>query len=132
LYLFIISGRKEKLALNKKLALVCDNNDNGEQWIEYPAHLYLVNSSRTFYVRVRANELAEGKCYFTQIKAYDMDDPKKSCLFKIPITVVKPYTFDSSKQSMHDYQCEFKNVSFKQGQIYRHFLRAPIGATHAG
>lgn len=116
--------------MNKKIGLVCDNNDNGNSWIEYPPHLYIYNSSRQFYVRIRANELEEGKCYYTQIKAYDLEDAKMTCLFKIPITVVKPFTFD--KKVNNDYQIDFKNVAFKQGQIYRHFFRAPIGATHAG
>ena len=54
--------------------------------------MFIYNGSKQFTVRIHANELAEGKCYFTQIKAYDLDDPKISCLFKIPITVVKPFT----------------------------------------
>lgn len=60
--------------------------------VECPSHLFIYNSSKQFSVRIHPNELAEGKVYFTQIKAYDLDDPKMSCLFKIPITVVKPFT----------------------------------------
>jgi tripeptidyl-peptidase II len=77
--------------LNKKLALVCDAD-----WIEHPAHLYLVNSSRQVHVRVHADKLEEGGAYFTTIKAYDIEDPARACLFKIPITVIKPLTYDST------------------------------------
>lgn len=77
--------------MNRKIALVIDDNDNGKQWVECPAHIYIVNSLKNIYVRIRANELEEGRCYFTQIKGYDVDDPKKTCLFKIPITIIKPY-----------------------------------------
>ena len=98
-------------------------------WVECPAHIYVVNCPKNIYVKVRANELDEGRVYFTQIKGYDIEDPKRTCLFKLPVTVVKPFVFDP--KSSGDYQKEFRAVSFKQGQIYRHFFRAPHGATHA-
>ena len=122
------------MALNRKIALVVDSNDNGKNWIECPPHIYMVNSAKNIHVRVRANELEEGRCSFTQICGYDIDDPKKTCLFRIPVTVVKPFLFDASPKSSsknNDYTKEFKGVQFKQGQIYRHFFRAPHGATHA-
>ena len=37
----------------------------------------MVNSAWQFYVRIRAKDLAEGRHYFAQIKAYDLDDPLK-------------------------------------------------------
>lgn len=125
----LLKDQKEKLALNRKIALVVDDDDNGKSWVECPAHIYVVNSAKNIYVKVRANELEEGRVYFTQIRGYDIEDPKRTCLFKIPITVVKPFLFDS--KANNDYQKEFKSVPFKQGQIYRHFFRAPHGATHA-
>lgn len=126
----LLSLQKEKISLNRKLALVIENNDNATQWIECPSHLYLVNSSRQFFIRIRANELEEGRFYYTLIKAYDMEDPKKPCLFRVPITVVKPFVFNSAKKLANDFELEFKNVAFKQGQINRHFIRVPFGATH--
>lgn len=30
-----------------------------------------------------------------------------------------------------EYQVEYKDLVFKQGQIHRNFIRAPLGATHA-
>ena len=44
--------------------------------------------------------------------------------------ILSYFSFDKKNNS--NGQVEFKNVSFKQGQIYRHFIRAPVGATHAG
>ena len=125
----LLNKQKERISLNRKLAIVCD--DTSVSWLEYPSHLYVVNGSRSFFVRIRAGELDEGKCYFTQLKAFDLEDPKRDCLFKIPITVVKPIVFDNAKSLATNYELEFKNVSFRQGQIYRHFVRAPHGATHA-
>lgn len=90
----LFDAQKEKISLNKKLALVCDNNDNGNEWIEYPPYLFVYNSPRQFYIRIKANELEDGKSYYTQLKAYDLEDPKMTCLFRIPITVVKPFTYD--------------------------------------
>jgi hypothetical protein len=43
------------------------------------------------------------------------------------------YVYDRfDKKNSSSYELDFKNVSFRQGQIYRHFIRAPFGATHAG
>lgn len=71
--------------------MAIENGESIKNCIEYPEHLYLVNSSRQFHIRIRANELEEGKHYFTQLKAFDLEDPKRPCLFKIPITIVKPF-----------------------------------------
>ena len=122
----LLSRQKEKISLNRQLALVCD--DPSVTWLEIPSHLYIVNGSRSFFVRIRAGELEEGQCHFAQIKAYDLEDPKRACLFKMPITIVKPIVFGNRKNS---FELEFKNVGFRQGQIWRHFVRAPHGATHA-
>jgi hypothetical protein len=131
----LLRHQKEKISLNRRLALVCEDPSVTSTWLELPSHLYLVNGSRSFFVRIRAGELDEGKCYFTQIKAFDLDDPKRACLFKIPITIVKPFVFvdaaSTKANSKSNFELEFKNVSFRQGQIYRHFVRAPHGATHA-
>lgn len=70
-----------------RLALTCD-----EHWIEVPKHIYMVNSSKQFVARIRVDDLDEGKVYYTQIKAYDVENPNKSCIFKIPITIIKPLT----------------------------------------
>jgi hypothetical protein len=70
---------------------VVENHDNASQWVECPPYLYVVNGPRQFHIRINPKQLQEGRVYFTLVKAYDLDDPKKSCLFKIPITVVKAH-----------------------------------------
>jgi hypothetical protein len=67
-----------------------DNNESLKNCIEHPDHLYLVNSTRQFHIRIKPNELEEGRHYFTQLKAFDLEDPKRACVFKIPINIVKP------------------------------------------
>lgn len=116
-------SQQDRIALNMRLALVCS-----ETWIECPSHLYMVNSQRSFFIRIHADQLQENNVYFTQIKAINLDSDSKTCVFKIPITIVKPYCFESKKD--HNFEIQFKNVLFKQGQINRHFIRIPHGATH--
>ncbi|CAF0707859.1 unnamed protein product [Brachionus calyciflorus] len=126
----LLNVQKDRISLSRKLVLSLENGESLKSFIDYPEHLYLVNSTRQFHIRIRANELEEGRHYFAQLKAFDLEDPKRACLFRIPITIVKPFVFDG-KKSLNDYEIEFKNASFKQGQIYRHFIRAPLTATHA-
>ena len=121
----LLNMQKEKMSLKRKLALAVADSVS---WLECPSHLYIVNGSRNFFIRIRAGELDEGKHYFTQINAYDLEDPNRACLFKIPITVVKPHLFDTKNSN---YELEFNNVPFRQDQIYRHFERGPLDATHA-
>ena len=52
-----------------KLALVCDDN-----WVECPKHIYLVNNSKQFPIRLNFADLSEGKFHYTQIKAYDVEN----------------------------------------------------------
>lgn len=129
----LLNTQKDKISLNRKLALVCDNNDNATQWVEFPPHLYIVNSQKQFFIRIKAKELEDGRHYSTFVKAYDIDNPNMGCIFKIPINVIKPTLFDetSNKKLKNDFELEFKNVQFKQGKVYRHFIRPPFGATHA-
>lgn len=84
-------GQKEKISLNRRLALIWENEEGVRNWLECPNYFYLVNSSRQFPIRIRANELEDGRVYFTHVKAIDLEDPKMPCLFKIPITVVKSH-----------------------------------------
>jgi tripeptidyl-peptidase-2 len=68
-----------------QVALTCDDT-----WIECPKHIYMVNGAKQFTVRINLDELCEGKFYYTQIKAYDIENLSKSCIFKIPVTIIKP------------------------------------------
>ena len=114
------------------MALVVEGDSNASQWVECAPHLYLVNSTRQFHVRLHPQNLEEGKFHFAQVKAYDLDDPKRVCVFKVPISVVKAKEFcETSNKKSSDFELEYKNVVFKQGQIHRSFIRAPLGATHA-
>jgi tripeptidyl-peptidase-2 len=88
-----IKAQQEKISLNRRLGLIWENEERGAgtNWLESPTYFYLVNNSKQIPIRIRANELEDGKAYFTYVKAVDLEDPKKPCLFKIPITVVKPH-----------------------------------------
>lgn len=45
------------------------------------------------------------------------------------IIVCRTHSFSDKEK---DYEVKFENVNFTQGQIERHFIQAPNGATHAG
>lgn len=83
--MFKKKGQNDKISLKMKLALVCDDN-----WVECPKHIYLVNNSKQFPIRLNFADLSEGKFHYTQIKAYDVENMNKLCIFKIPITIIKP------------------------------------------
>ncbi|KAJ8030831.1 Tripeptidyl-peptidase 2 [Holothuria leucospilota] len=109
----------EKIALNLHISLVCDVS-----WVSCPAHLELMNSSRSITVKLDPRGLREG-VHYTQICGYDVTCPEKGPLFRLPITVIKPHELTGASR------CTYKSEvsEFKAGHIQRHFVQVPDGAT---
>ena len=79
--------QNDKINFRKELTLVCEH-----KWAECASQLVMVNESQEFSIRIKADELEEGNCHFTQLIAYDVADlTRLNPIFKIPITVVKPF-----------------------------------------
>ena len=55
-----------------------------------------------------------------------MNQPAKGALFRIPVTVVKPQPLDGQ------IDVEWDGMEFKSGQVRRHYVKVPAGATWAG
>lgn len=68
-----------------KVALISEDS-----WVECPKNVYVVNNSKQFSIKINLGELPEGRFHYTQIKAYDVENISKSCVFRIPITIIKP------------------------------------------
>ena len=83
--MFSKQDQKDKISLKIKIALKCEDS-----WVECPKHLYLANDSTLFSITLNFDELSEGKFYYSEIKAYDVDNLSRSCLFKVPLTIIKP------------------------------------------
>ncbi|CAJ0954699.1 unnamed protein product [Ranitomeya imitator] len=62
----------------------------------------------------------------SEICGYDVSAPNSGPLFRVPVTVVIP-----AKLSDSSYDMECKDISFKPGQIQRHFIEVPQGSTWA-
>ena len=78
------------------------------------------------YVQVDPTGLEPG-VHTAYVNAYDAQQPEKGPLFEVPITVVRPEPL-TDKPRPH---LEHKDVLFGPGDIKRHFVKIPEGATWA-
>nr|XP_054771091.1 tripeptidyl-peptidase 2-like [Lytechinus pictus] len=109
----------EKIAFNLHIALAVE-----APWVHAPAHLVLMNTSRSVSIKVDPQGLPEG-AHYTEVCGYDLNEPAKGPLFRIPVTVIVPQDLNGQ------IDVEWNDKEFKSGQIRRHFVRIPQGATWA-
>ncbi|XP_015752679.1 PREDICTED: tripeptidyl-peptidase 2-like [Acropora digitifera] len=94
-------AKNERINLNLRLSLI-----SSESWVTVPDHLVLMNTVRSFNVKVDPRGLPHG-VHFAEVSMITR------------ITNVQQYTY------------EFENMKFKPGQVQRMFLHVPEGATWA-
>ncbi|XP_006813380.1 tripeptidyl-peptidase 2-like, partial [Saccoglossus kowalevskii] len=112
---------REKIAFNMHASL-----SSNVSWVSVPTHLELMNSARSFSVKVDSSGLTEGS-HYTEVCGYDVKCPQSGPLFRVPITVIKPC-------KVHDetyYEMKSDDLTFRAGQIHRRFIAVPVGATWA-
>ncbi|XP_041482803.1 tripeptidyl-peptidase 2-like isoform X1 [Lytechinus variegatus] len=109
----------EKIAFNLHIALAVE-----APWVQAPAHLVLMNTSRSVSIKVDPQGLPEG-AHYTEVCGYDLSEPAKGPLFRIPVTVIVPQDLNGQ------IDVEWTDKEFRSGQIRRHFVRVPQGATWA-
>uniref|UniRef100_A0A8C4NKR5 Tripeptidyl-peptidase 2 n=1 Tax=Eptatretus burgeri TaxID=7764 RepID=A0A8C4NKR5_EPTBU len=110
------ADNKQKIALQLHLALVCT-----EPWVQFPEHLELMNQPRSVSLRVDPRGLRSG-VHYAEVCAYDTSSPEVGPLLRFPITVVVPSS---------GYEMSFTKIALKPGQMQRHFIQVPHGATWA-
>ncbi|CAI9728027.1 tripeptidyl-peptidase 2-like [Octopus vulgaris] len=110
--------QEDKIDFNLQLCLTCDAS-----WVEIPSHLEL-NTFRSIGVQVDPRGLPHG-AHYTEIKAFDVSCLEKGPVFTVPITVIVPIKITDD---VH-HTVSFTDVKFKPGQIKRHFIHVPEGAT---
>ncbi|XP_078380044.1 tripeptidyl-peptidase 2-like isoform X2 [Oculina patagonica] len=111
----------EKLNLNLRLSLV-----SSVSWVTVPEHLVLMNTVRSFIVKVDPRGLPHG-AHYAEVSAYDISCPQRGPLFRVPVTVIKP----NSVSEENKYVYEMEEMKFKSGQVHRSFVNVPEGATWA-
>ncbi|XP_071949542.1 tripeptidyl-peptidase 2-like isoform X2 [Antedon mediterranea] len=112
---------REKILLQLHLCLATNVS-----WVSTPTVLELMNTIRSFSIIVDPRGLPNGY-HFTEIQAFDVTDPARGALFRIPVTVLVPVSVTDTI----NYQWTSDVLSFQAGQIHRRFITVPKGATWA-
>ncbi|XP_078488477.1 tripeptidyl-peptidase 2 isoform X1 [Ciona intestinalis] len=115
------AGPEEKIDFRCHMA-VCSS----QPWVVVPTHFELMNMARSFSIKVDPRGLPPG-AHFAQIQGFDTQSPHRGPLFSVPVTVIKMETVQRSLE----YKKNVDNQVFKPGQISRHFIQVPEGATWA-
>ncbi|KHN74920.1 Tripeptidyl-peptidase 2 [Toxocara canis] len=80
-------------AFKPESVLTCDAS-----YVSYPKQMELMHQQRQFTVRIDPTGLEPSVANFTQILAFDSQNPSLGPLFRVPVTVIVPMTVDESNQ----------------------------------
>ncbi|XP_068732831.1 tripeptidyl-peptidase 2-like [Montipora capricornis] len=114
-------AKDERINLNLRLCLI-----SSEPWVTVPDHFVLMNTVRSFTVKVDPRGLPHG-AHFAEVSAYEISCPQRGPLFRVPVTVIIPNRISDDQH----YTYQFEDVKFKPGQVHRTFLHVPEEATWA-
>ncbi|CAK8697827.1 unnamed protein product [Clavelina lepadiformis] len=115
------AGSMEKIQFKCHMVICCN-----QSWITCPSYLELMNTARTFNVKVDARGLNPG-AHYGEIQGFDSDSPHRGALFTVPVTVIKVDIVDASSS----FKFKLEASLFKPGHICRRFFHVPDGATWA-
>lgn len=96
-----------------------------QPWVEHPAHLLLMNSSRPLEFTVDPTGLPPG-AHYAEIQGTISGKPEEGILVRIPITIVIPETLQSSNVAAWG-----SRLSFRPGLIQRFFFTIPDNVQQA-
>lgn len=114
------SKNSEKLSYEKKILL-----KNDKEWIKSPDYLFLSNDishQRGMSLKIDCKQLKSDSIQSSEILGYDYDNQDKGPIIRIPVTVIKPIELQSHVQEY--------DMSFKPGQLERHFINVPNGSQY--
>eukprot|EP01117_Protostelium_nocturnum_P004535 TRINITY_DN1637_c0_g1_i1.p1 TRINITY_DN1637_c0_g1~~TRINITY_DN1637_c0_g1_i1.p1 ORF type:complete len:1249 (-),score=365.62 TRINITY_DN1637_c0_g1_i1:533-4279(-) len=97
-------------------------------WISTPQYLVSVTGARNLNVRIDPTHLDAGKAYYAEIQGFDSQNPSFGPLFRLPVTIIKPFLMDSSAENASQLSGSFK---FNPGEIQRIFVQPPKGSSSA-
>lgn len=87
--------------------------------------LFLTNNGRSFNIVIDPTNLDDGLHYY-EVYGIDCKAPWRGPLFRVPITIIKPYIPNGQPPL-----ALFSGVSFRPGHIFRNFIEVPLGASWA-
>ncbi|XP_035827746.1 tripeptidyl-peptidase 2 [Aplysia californica] len=112
---------KVKIAFQMNFCLT-----SSQPWVHVPTNFLLMNTSRTFSVKVNPLGLPEG-VHYAEIQAFEASNVQRGAIFRVPVTVVVP----TKVQDLHNVSVSTVGVNFKPGFISRRFIHVPYGASYA-
>lgn len=118
-----------KIGYTCDAAMVCN-----EPWVSCPKHHELQNNGGgriiPFAVKVDPTKLPEEGCFYTEIQGFDLSQPDKGPIFRIPVTVLKSHAVASSGGSSPVFKVTKNVKAMKPGQLERRYFSVPQNSTN--
>jgi len=114
------ANNRNKVGFQLRLAI-----QSTAEWVTTGQFLLLTQGGGTFSVHVDPSELSPG-AHFAEVCGYDADTPDRGSMFRFPITVTVPEKSESGDGARFS-----GKTTFQPGQVERHFVAVPAGATWA-
>lgn len=96
-------------------------------WVECPSVLLAAHGTRSFEVRVDALKLPPG-LHSAEVVGVERGAEWRGPLFRVPVTVTAPLAL-AAKTPFGNSVMQWVGLSFTPGEVKRHFVVVPEGAT---